>query len=174
MKIAGRALVILAWLARAGWGAEPMTVREYSARCAEYYAHVYQVPVELVDAVIEVESNWQPYAVSRKGAAGLMQLMPVTAVRLGVWNRFRIEENIRAGVEYLARLTRVFGGDLRLVTAAYYAGEEPILSRGLEYSAPDVYTYVSRVARVYRAERVEKMQKEVGTNRWGIGKRGDP
>lgn len=160
MKIARRALVILVWLAPAGWGAEPMTVRKYSARCAEHYAHVYQVPVELVDAVIEVESNWEPHAVSRKGAAGLMQLMPATAVRLGVWNRFGIEENIRAGVEYLARLMRVFRGDLRLVTAAYYAGERPILSRGLECSSPDIYSYVSRVARVYRAERVEKMPSE--------------
>src|SRR5579863_9423683 len=113
MKIAGTTLVILTWLARAGLGAEPVTVREYSARCAEHYARVYQVPVELVDAVIEVESNWQPNAVSLKGAEGLMQLMPATAARLGVWNRFRIEENIRAGVEYLAQLMRLFGGDLR-------------------------------------------------------------
>ena len=170
----GGTVIIVVWLAGAAWAAEPATLRDYSARCAAYYAHVYQVPVELVDAVIEVESNWQPYAVSRKGAAGLMQLMPTTAVRLGVWNRFRIEENILAGVEYLARLTRLFRGDLRLVTAAYYAGEQPILSRGLEYSSPDVYSYVSRVARVYRAERVEKMQKEVGTNHCAAGRRGDP
>jgi soluble lytic murein transglycosylase-like protein len=167
-------VIIAVWLAGAAGAAEPTVQLDYSARCAEYYAHVYQVPVELVDAVIEIESNWQPYAVSQKGAAGLMQLMPTTAVRLGVWNRFRIEENIRAGVEYLARLMRVFGGDLRLVTAAYYAGERPILSRGLEYSSADVYSYVSRVARVYRAERVEKMQKEFETNHLEIGKRRDP
>src|SRR2546428_4789828 len=123
MKTAGNTLVILAWLARAACGAEPTTMRKYSMRCAEYYAHVYQVPVELVDAVIEVESNWQPYAVSPKGAAGLMQLMPVTAAHLGVRNRFHIEENIRAGVAHLAWLMHLFGGDLRLVTAAYFAGE---------------------------------------------------
>ncbi len=146
-------LMIAVWLAGAAGAAEPTNLRAYSAQCAEYYAHVYGVPVELVDAVIEVESDWQPYAVSRKGAVGLMQLMPGTAVRLGVWNRFRIEENVRAGVEYLAFLMRLFGGDLRLVTAAYYTGERPILRRGLEYSSPDVYGYVSRVARAYRAER---------------------
>jgi soluble lytic murein transglycosylase-like protein len=173
MKIAGTTLVILTWLARAGLGTEPVTVREYSARCAEHYARVYQVPVELVDAVIEVESNWQPNAVSLKGAAGLMQLMPATAARLGVWNRFRIEENIRAGVEYLAQLMRLFGGDLRLVTAAYYAGERPILARGLEYSSPDVYSYVSRVARVYRAERLERMRSEPETSA-RERERGDP
>ncbi len=142
-------------------GGEPQAFRGYSARCAEYYAHVYQVPVELVDAVIEVESNWQPYAVSPKGAAGLMQLMPATAVRLGVWNRFRIEENLRAGIEYLAWLIRLFGGDLRLAIAAYYAGERPILARGLKYSSPDVFRYVSRVSRLYRTKRLGRMRSVV-------------
>ena len=148
-------MMFAVWLAGAARAAEPTNLRVYSARCAAYYAHVYGVPVALVDAVIEVESDWQPDAVSRKGAVGLMQLMPATAVRLGVWNRFRIDENVRAGVEYLALLMRLFRGDLRLVTAAYYAGERPILARGLEYSSPDVYSYVSRVAGVYRAEKAK-------------------
>jgi len=60
-----------------------------------------EVPVELVDAVIQVESGWNPFAVSMKGAAGLMQLMPATAIRFGVHDRFNIEENIRGGVAYL-------------------------------------------------------------------------
>lgn len=157
MKKAG-ALLVLVWVAGPVAVAEPIATREYAPNCAEYYARVYRVPVELVDAVIEVESNWQPDAVSSKGAVGLMQLMPATAVRLGVWNRFRIEENIRAGVQYLAWLMRAFGGDLRLVTAAYYVGQRPIHARGLEYSSPDVYRYVSRVARVYRARRLENLR----------------
>ena len=160
MKTGGRVLIVLFWFIGVAQGTEqPTALRDYSARCAEHYANVYQVPVELVDAVIEVESNWQPYAVSPKGAAGLMQLMPATAVRLGVRNRFQIEENIRAGVEYLAWLMRLFGGDLRLVTAAYYAGERPILARRLDYSSPDVYSYVSRVARLYRTKRAERMRR---------------
>ena len=57
--------------------------RDVSARWAEYYAAVYQVPVELVAAIIDEESGWNPYAVSNKGAAGIMQLMPATAVGLG-------------------------------------------------------------------------------------------
>jgi soluble lytic murein transglycosylase-like protein len=158
MKTGGRALIVLLWFVGVAPGAEPTPWRDYSARCAEYYANVYQVPVELVEAVIEVESDWQPYAVSPQGAAGLMQLMPATAVRLGVRNRFQIEENIRAGVQYLAWLIHLFGGDLRLVTAAYYVGERPILARGLEYSSPDVYSYVSRVARLYSTKRVERMR----------------
>jgi soluble lytic murein transglycosylase-like protein len=159
MKTGCRVLIALFCVVGVALGAEPPPLRDYSARCAEYYANVYQVPVELVEAVIEVESEWQPYAVSPKGAAGLMQLMPATAVRLGVRNPFQIEENVRAGVKYLAWLMHLFRGDLRLVTAAYYAGECTILARGLEYSSPDVYSYVNRVARLYRMKRLERMRR---------------
>ncbi len=134
--------------------AEPAVPREYAVGWAEYYARAYQVPVELVESVIEVESDWYPCAVSPKGAVGLMQLMPRTAVRFGVWNRFRMEENIRAGVAYLAWLIRYFHGDLRLATAAYFVGESSIRLRGLEYSSPEVYSYVSRVSKLYRPKRV--------------------
>ena len=81
---------------------------------ADYYATAYRVPPELVHAIIEVESTWQSRAMSTKGAAGLMQLMPATAVTFGVTNRFDVQQNIRGGVAYLARLMKVFNGDLRL------------------------------------------------------------
>ena len=153
MKFA-KAMVILAALhASAVWAAEPTRVQEFSARCAASYASAFGVPVELVDAVIQVESGWNPYAVSVKGAAGLMQLMPATAIRFGVHDRFDIEENIRGGVAYLAWLIRLFKGDLRLAVAAYQVGESQILSRGLAYSSQEVFDYVSRVAQVYRAMR---------------------
>lgn len=128
-------------------------MRELSARWAEYYSHAYGVPVDLVMAIIDVESAWNPYAISDKGAAGLMQLMPQTAKRFGVRNRFRLDDNIRGGVAYLACLNHKFAGDLRLVTAAYYVGESPISIRGLQYSSPDVQRYVSAVAQRYRARR---------------------
>lgn len=134
-------------------------VREFSARCAAVYASAFQVPVDLVDAIIQVESGWNPYAVSSKGAAGLMQLMPATAIRFGVRDRFDIEENIRGGVAYLAWLIRLFRGDLRLAVAAYQVGESQILSRGLAYSSPKVFQYVSRVAQLYRAMRLETAQR---------------
>ena len=104
-------------------------------------------------AIIDEESAWNPYAVSEKGAVGLMQLMPQTALRFGVRDRFRPDENIRGGIAYLAWLNREFGGDLRLVTAAYYVGEDPISRRKLDYSSADVQGYVKRVARRYRARR---------------------
>jgi len=120
---------------------------------ARYYAISYRVPVELVMAIIDQESRWNPLAVSTKGAAGLMQLMPDTAARFGVRNRFRPDENIRGGVAYLAWLNREFAGDLRLVTAAYYVGEAPIRLRRLNYSSADVQRYVKRIARTYQKRR---------------------
>jgi len=133
--------------------AKAESVREFSGHCAAVYSSAFQVPVELVDAIIQVESGWNPYAVSNKGAAGLMQLMPLTALRFGVQDRFNIEENIRGGVAYLAWLIRLFRGDLRLAVAAYQVGESQILSRGLAYSSPEVFQYVSRVAQLYRIMR---------------------
>jgi soluble lytic murein transglycosylase-like protein len=124
---------------------------ETSMRWVEFYAAAYRVPVELIEAIIDEESGWNPYAVSSKGAAGIMQLMPQTAIRFGVHNRFRVNENVQGGVAYLAWLRDRFGGDLRLVTAAYYVGEEPISARGLAYSSLDVQGYVMRVARRYRS-----------------------
>ena len=152
-------LVILLMALAPARAAEPAVLREHAARWVKHYSRAYQVPVELVEAVIEVESGWDPYAVSPKAAVGLMQLMPGTAVRFGVWNRFRIEENIRAGVAYLAWLIRVFDGDLRLVTAAYLVGESPIRSRELAFSSPEVYRYVSRVAELYRAKRLMRSRR---------------
>ena len=118
-------------------------------REAEYYvaayAKHYNVPVEFVRAVVEQESGWETCPVSTKGAAGLMQLMPTTAVRLNVRNRCDINQNVSGGVRYLAWLMAKFHGDLRLVLAAYYAGENIVQRRGLTYSNPDVVAYVASV-----------------------------
>jgi soluble lytic murein transglycosylase-like protein len=163
MNTMAKAFVFLIWFsASAVWAAEPTSVREFSERCAASYASALEVPVELVDAVIQVESGWNPYAVSRKGAAGLMQLMPATASRFGVPDRFNIEENIRGGVAYLAWLIRLFNGDLRLAVAAYQVGESRILSRGLAYSSREVFLYVSRVAQLYRAMRRKTARRLAG------------
>ena len=151
MRTVPTALLALALLAvPSAWGAESGTVRQLSAQWSEYYARVSEVPLGLVAAVIQVESNWNPNALSEKGAAGLMQLMPATAARFGVRDPFDIEENIRGGVAYLAWLVRLFKGDLRLAVAAYFVGESQILLWGAAYSSRKVFEYVSRVAQVYR------------------------
>lgn len=136
-------------------------IREVAGRWAAYYASAYHVQVELVEAIIDEESGWNLYAVSGKGAAGIMQLMPETAIRFGVHNRFRLDENIHGGVAYLAWLNRRFHGDLRLITAAYYVGEYPISLRGLNYSSPDVQGYVKRVAERYRSRRLDRTESKL-------------
>ena len=128
-------------------------IRAVSSYYAAHYARLYGVPVELVEAVIETESDWHPGAVSTQGAVGLMQLMPPTAQRFQVRNRYNIEQNIHGGVSYLAWLFKLFKGDLRLVTAAYLAGEKRVMERGLAYSNPEVFSYVSRIAFLYRQKR---------------------
>jgi len=132
--------------------------RAAAMKLADYYAAAYRVPPELVHAIIEVESGWQPHVVSNKGAAGLMQLMPATAATFGVTNRFEVEQNIRGGVAYLARLLKLFNGDLRLVCAAYVAGENRILPAGLNYSNAEVFEYVRKVARLYERHRLKRYE----------------
>jgi len=154
------------------WGAQDTTTRQLSLQCADYYAHAYQVPLELVAAVIQVESGWNPHAVSDKGAAGLMQLMPKTASRFGVLDRFDIQENIRGGVAYLGWLIRLFKGDLRLAVAAYFVGESLILLRGSALSSRKVFEYVSHVAEVYRTLRRQGVPRVIyspGSRRSGGG-----
>ena len=123
---------------------------------AEYYvtayAQHYRVPVTLVRAIVKRESNWQPCAVSTKGAAGLMQLMPTTAKRLGVRDRCNLDQNVLGGVRYLAWLMQQFHNDFRLVAAAYYAGEDVIGRRGLAYRDPGVVAYVTAIRTAYLRE----------------------
>lgn len=156
-KLVKLAFASIAMAAPLACTARATTVREVAVQHVQRHSRAYQVPAELVEAIIEVESNWSPHAVSSKGAVGLMQLMPATAVRFGVRNRFDIEDNIRGGVAYLAWLIRLFRGDLRLAVAAYFAGESRILLRGLAHSSPEVFRYVSRVAKRYRAKRLKTM-----------------
>lgn len=124
---------------------------------AEYYlaayASHYGVPVEFARAVVEQESGWRICAISPKGAAGIMQLMPETAARLRVRNRCNLQENISGGIRYQAWLMQKFHGDLRLVAAAYFAGEARIEQRGLNYRNPDVIAYVAAIR-----ERFEKQK----------------
>ena len=114
----------------------------------QYAAH-YRVSPELLAALIDVESRWNPRAVSGKGAMGLMQLMPATARRFGAFEPFDIEQNIAAGVRYVTTLMWEFHGDLRLVAAAYYAGDRWVGQEQLNYRNPDVVAYVQVVRRQY-------------------------
>lgn len=136
--------------------------RDESKQEAEYYvaqyARHYNLPLEFVRAVVAQESGWRRCPVSPKGAAGLMQLMPETARKLNVQNRCDLNQNVSGGVRYLAWLMNRFNGDLRLVAAAYYAGESVIERRGLKYSKADVVSYVMNVRdRFDREERLRSV-----------------
>lgn len=124
---------------------------------ADRWAEHFGVSRELVRAVIEAESNWNPRAVSPAGAVGLMQLMPDTAAAFRVGNRFDPAENIRGGVAYLAFLMEECGGDLRLVVAAYNAGHGRLLKGGLRYRNPETVNFTHRVAYLFRRNNWESM-----------------
>lgn len=128
-------------------------------RWADHWASVYGIQRELVYAVIEAESSWNPRAASPAGAAGLMQLMPDTAVAFRVTNRFDDAENIRAGVAYLALLRDQCGGDWRLAIASYAAGYGRVRRHGLNYDSAQLVSYVARVADLYRRNRWETLLK---------------
>ena len=127
--------------ARAGCG-DPQS-------CVRHYATHYRVSPDFLAALIDVESGWNPRAVSNKGAMGLMQLMPATARRFGAFDPFNAEQNIAAGTRYVTQLMWEFDGDLRLVSAAYYAGDRGIALQQLNYRNPDVVAYVQEVRRRY-------------------------
>jgi len=127
---------------------------------AAYAAH-YQLPLGFVRALIAQESGWRPCALSKKGAAGLMQLMPETRRLLHVDDACDVRQNLSAGMRYLAYLREKFQGDLRLVAAAYFAGEAAVSRRGLEYSNREVVAYVAAIGRnmaVQRAARSGRLQ----------------
>jgi len=113
----------------------------------EEIAGRYDLDPLLVRAVIEVESNYNPAAVSPKGARGLMQLMPHTARRLGVRDSFDPLENIEGGVRYLKYLLALFGGDKRLALAAYNAGEGAVMLYGGVPPYRETAEYVYRVGK---------------------------
>lgn len=110
----------------------------------------------LVRSVMQVESNFNPNAVSPKGAMGLMQLMPATAKQLGVLNAFDVRQNIEGGVKYLRYLKTKFSDD-RLVLAAYNAGEGAVKKHGWIPPYPETVEYVMKVGRKYGdAKRLEE------------------
>ena len=109
-------------------------------------AKEHKVDPALIAAVIKVESNGHPHAVSRKGARGLMQLMPATARRLGVKSPFDPRDNIRGGVAYLGELAERFGDtNAELILAAYNAGEHAVEEYGGVPPYRETREYVKRV-----------------------------
>ena len=117
----------------------------------ETIARTYALESALIHAVVSAESGYNSTAVSKKGAAGLMQLMPETAQRYGVTDRFDPVQNLHGGARYLSDLLKMFNGNLSLALAGYNAGEKSVVKYG--YQIPpyaETRTYVPKVLDLYR------------------------
>ncbi|HUE00114.1 MAG TPA: lytic transglycosylase domain-containing protein [Bryobacteraceae bacterium] len=115
------------------------------AETVDRIARENQLPSRLVHSVIQVESNYDPNAVSPKGALGLMQLIPSTARRFGVSDVFDPEDNIEGGTRYLKYLLGLYKGDESLALAAYNAGEGAVSRYGGIPPYPETVGYVAKV-----------------------------
>jgi len=130
---------------------KPFTQQEIDA-AIDQAASRHNVDPSLVRAVIKVESNFNPNAVSRKGAMGLMQLMPQTARQLNVVNPFDPQQNVDAGVRHLKKLMESYGGDVKLSLAAYNAGAGAVArSAGIPHFG-ETRNYVKRITALYYGE----------------------
>lgn len=111
---------------------------------------IYKMDEALIRAVMEVESDYNRYAISSAGARGLMQLMPQTAQQLGVRNVWDPRQNVHAGTAYLKRCIRRFSGNMELALAAYNAGPNAVVQYGQVPPYPQTVNYVRKVMRLYR------------------------
>lgn len=131
------------------WNAIPLFTDKFE-REIRTAATRYQVDEALVRALIHAESAFNPKAISKKGAQGLMQLMPATAKDLGVNNPFNAQQNIDGGVKHLASLLKRFNGNIKLATAAYNAGAGAVSRHGGIPPFAETKTYVKRVNILYQ------------------------
>lgn len=125
-------------------------------------AEKYRVDPSLVRAVITAESGFNASAVSEKGAIGLMQLMPSTAVDMGSADPFDPEDNIEAGVRYLSALLERFSGDLELALAAYNAGPANVEKYGAVPPIEETRNYIDRVFSIYDGARYVPRRPKLG------------
>jgi soluble lytic murein transglycosylase-like protein len=124
-----------------GIGLEKQSISELIAR----YARTFNLEEALIKAVIKVESDYDPKAVSSKGAQGMMQLIPETAREMNVGDPFNPEENIRGGSHYLRKMLDEFGGNLELALAAYNAGPGSVRRHGGIPPFEETRQYIERV-----------------------------
>ncbi len=127
-------------------------------------AQKYGVDADLVFSVIAAESNFNPNAVSRRGARGLMQLLPSTATRLGVKNILDPGQNIDAGTRYLRELLAMYQGDLVLTVAAYNAGPGTLQKYGRVPPYHETQSYIRAVRKTYAQRKAKADAKAQSTS----------
>jgi soluble lytic murein transglycosylase-like protein len=122
-------------------------------------AQEHRVPAELVHSIIKAESDYDTWAISSKGALGLMQLMPVTATQYKVMNVFDPRQNIQGGVKYLVDLIKLYDGDTQHVLAAYNAGQEAIKKYGGIPPYRETRNYIKKVMAAYPKSKISTRTK---------------
>ena len=120
----------------------------------------YDIDPELVNAVARVESNFNPSAVSPKGALGIMQLLPSTADRFGVHDVYDPKQNIEGGVRYLKFLDDMFSGNLPLMLAAYNAGENAVKKFNGVPPYPETQNYIRKIQQFYKKDNISSQKKD--------------
>ena len=133
------------------------------AKLVDQIAARHAVDRDLVHSMISVESNYNPMAISNKGALGLMQLVPSTARRFGVSDAFDPEQNVEGGVRYLKYLLDLYNGDHRLALAAYNAGEGTVERFGGVPPFAETRSYVNRVGKALDEKKEAKKLREKST-----------
>ena len=123
--------------------------RQQIDRLIEKWANYYTLDPALVKAVVQVESGYRVRALSKANAQGLMQLIPSTAKRFGVIDPWNAEQNLRGGMAYLQLLLSKFKGDLRLVLAAYNAGENNVVKYAGVPPFKETHRYIAKVGQIY-------------------------
>lgn len=115
-----------------------------------HHSKMHGVDPSLIKAVVRAESNFNPYAISPKGAQGLMQLMPDTARLMRVANPFDPDDNIKGGTKYLKLLDQIFQGNLELMLAAYNAGPYKVMEHNMKVPPiEETRTFIKRVKQYY-------------------------
>jgi hypothetical protein len=141
--------------------AEPPAPASGINEAVERIAAEHSLPPQLIHSVIKVESNYNPYAISNKGALGLMQLIPETARRFGVVDVFNPVENIQGGAKYLRYLLDLYNGNYPLALAAYNAGEAAVARYGGIPPFAETQNYVMLVRKQLEAARKAAAAKPV-------------
>jgi len=137
---------------RGGFGSGGVTDRTDLRILVAQVSAEHGLDPDLVDALVRVESGYDPRAVSHRGAMGLMQLMPATVKRLNVGNPFDPEQNVRGGVREFSRLIRRYNGNLPLALAAYNAGENAVERFGGVPPYSETRDYVARIMHLYTGQ----------------------
>ncbi|MFC1669056.1 lytic transglycosylase domain-containing protein [Spirochaetota bacterium] len=133
---------------------------DYINRIADYYSNKNKIPSSLVKAVIDVESKYNPNAVSRKGAKGLMQLMPSVIKDMNVKDPFLPDDNIRGGVGLLKKLLEGYNWDYKKALSAYNAGKHAVDNNGAMTKYRETKEYVNKVIKSYLQNSNEQIKGE--------------